>query len=92
MNIRRNVGRIAAGALAGSTLIAGLHAPAALADDANVVVTGGALAITTAPLAGDFTGVTLDGTAKTTTATFDDFQVSDGTGSGAGWNVTIGAT
>ena len=92
MNIRRNVGRIAVGALAGTTLLAGVFAPAALADDANVVVTGGSLAITTAPTAGDFSGVTLDGTAKTTTASLDNFQVNDARGSGAGWNVTVQAT
>jgi len=92
MKIRRNIRRIAVTAVAGSALVAGICTPAALADDTNVTVTGGSLAITTAPTAGDFPGVTLDGTAKTTTATFDNFQVNDSRGTGAGWNVTVQAT
>ncbi len=91
MSIRRNLRRLAITAVAGSALVAGVHGPA-FADDANVTVTGGSLAITTAPTAGDFAGVTLDGTAKTTTASFDNFEVNDARGSGAGWNVTVQAT
>lgn len=92
MSIRRNSTRIAFAAVAGSVLVAGLGAPAFAQDATTVAVTGGTLGITTAPLAGDFAGVTLDGTAKTTTTTFDNFQVNDARGNGAGWNVTIQAT
>ncbi|HUR18392.1 MAG TPA: WxL domain-containing protein [Acidimicrobiales bacterium] len=92
MSIHRNIRRIAVTAMVGTTLVAGIHAPSAFADDANVVVTGGSLGITTAPLAGNFAGVTLDGTAKTTTASFDNFEVNDARGSGDGWNVTVQAT
>lgn len=38
----------------------------------------------------DFASVTLDGTAKTTTATMSDFSITDT--AGAGWHVTVGAT
>jgi hypothetical protein len=38
----------------------------------------------------DFAPVTLDGTAKTTTATMSDFSVTDD--GGAGWHVTVQAT
>ncbi len=70
-----------------------LLAPAASAQDTtNVTVTGGSLAITAAPLVSDFTAVTLNGTAKTTSAALDDFEVNDARGTGAGWNVTVQAT
>lgn len=62
------------------------------ADDTNITVAAGSLTITTAPTAGNFSTVTLDGTAKQTTATLDDFEVNDSRGSGAGWHVTISAT
>ncbi len=38
----------------------------------------------------DFASVTLDGTAKTTTATLSDFSITDT--AGAGWHLTVGAT
>lgn len=90
-SLKRNIRRIAVTAVAGTTLLAGAHAPA-FANPADVVVTGGSLAITTAPLAGNFVGLTLNGTAQTTTASLDDFEVNDARGSGLGWNVTVQAT
>jgi len=36
--------------------------------------------------------VTLDGTAKSATATFDPFTVTDARGTGEGWNVSVEAT
>jgi hypothetical protein len=66
-------------------------APASAADDTNVTVTGGSLSMTN-PTVADFAGVTLDGTAKSTTATQDNFSVTDARGTGAGWNVTVQAT
>jgi hypothetical protein len=93
MSIRRTTTRVTVAAVAGTVLIAGLGAPAAIAADATgVTVTGGTLSITVDPVVGDFTGVTLDGTAKTTTATFAGFEVNDARGSGAGWNVTVQGT
>lgn len=91
MKIKRNIRRIAVTGVAG-VLIAGVYTPSAFAAETNVTVTGGSLAITAAPTAGDFTAVTLDGTAKTTTATFAGFEVNDPRGTGAGWNVTVQAT
>lgn len=57
----------------------------------NVVITGGLLAMSS-PTVGNFAGVTLDGTNKTTTAAATTFIVTDPTGTGAGWHVTAAAT
>ena len=92
MNTRRTFGRLAVTAVAATAMLAGSTTVAFAADTADVTVTGGSLAITVDPTVGDFTAVTLDGTAKTTTATFDGFEVNDARGSGAGWNVTVQAT
>lgn len=93
MSFRRSAARTAITAVAGSVLIVGLGAPAAFAADAtDVTVNGGSLGITVDPTAGNFGAVTLDGAAKTTTATFDGFEVNDARGTGAGWNVTVQAT
>jgi hypothetical protein len=70
----------------------GAVAPA-LADSGgtgSVTVTGGALSETNAGPATVGTGVTLDGTNKTSTFTLP-ITVSDLTGSGAGWHLLIGA-
>jgi hypothetical protein len=71
--------------------IAATSLPAFAADPTDVVVAAGGLAISTIAV-GDFAGVTLDGTAKTTTATMDGFNVNDARATGAGWNVTVQAT
>jgi hypothetical protein len=62
------------------------------AQASEVVVSGGTLGFSVAPSAGDFAAVTLDGTAKQTTGSLSAYEVSDGRGTGAGWNVTVGAT
>lgn len=78
--------------VAASVAIVGAAVPAAMASDpTNVAVSGGSLSITN-PAAGDFSSVTLDGSAKTTYASFADFDVTDSRGTGAGWNVTVQAT
>ncbi|MDO8735714.1 MAG: WxL domain-containing protein [Thermoleophilia bacterium] len=41
---------------------------------------------------GDFSGVTLSGSATTDTATMTPFTVTDARGTGAGWNVTVQAS
>lgn len=71
----------------------GVSASPALAatDDTNVTVTGGVLSITN-PVVANFTGVTLNGAAQTTTAAVGAFSVNDATGTGSGWNVTVQAS
>ena len=72
--------------------IAALAPTAQAAGDAtNVTVTAANLTLG-AIAVGDFAGVTLDGTVNSTTATMSAFDVNDSRGTGAGWNVTIGAT
>lgn len=83
--------KIAAIGAATAVLVGIVAGPASAADDTNVTVTGGTLSMT-AFTAGDFAGVTLDGTTKATTATVDAFSVTDATGTGAGWKLTAQAT
>ena len=72
--------------------LVGLVAPAAHAEDpTDVTVTAGSLAITS-PTVANFTAVTLNGAAQTTTAAMDAFSVSDLRGIGAGWNTTVQAS
>ena len=57
----------------------------------EVVLTGGSLTISV-PATINYSGVTLDGlVAKNSTASFN-FSVTDATGSGAGWKVTMSST
>ena len=68
-----------------------LTAAVASADSSTVTVSGGSLAesIANVPL----TGVTLDGTDKTTTNTSSNsWTAEDPTGTGAGWHLTITST
>jgi hypothetical protein len=57
----------------------------------TAVLTGGTLTLTT-PTVSDFTGVTLNGAAQTTTASLGTFTATDARGTGVGWNVTVQAT
>lgn len=75
-----------------SALVIGATAPVAhAADDTNITVAEANLTLGTIAI-GDFAGVTLDGTLNTSPATMSAFDVNDSRGTGAGWNVTIGAT
>ncbi len=67
--------------------------PAAFAgtDPTNISITGGELTATT-PTVADFAAVTLDGTAKPTTAAVGAWDVTDARGTGLGWNLTFQAT
>jgi hypothetical protein len=70
-------------------------APAGVAHaDTDVTVTGsGAAATITSPSFGaSFTGVTLDGTRKTTSTSVGDWSVTDARGTGQGWQVKVSAT
>lgn len=77
-----------AAAVVGATLLT-FAAPAAASE---VAVTGGSLAFTASPTAGNFSGATLNGVAQTVTAALVTFEVNDARGTGAGWNVTVQAT
>lgn len=90
----RGHGRLVGVALAFSALVVAAAAPTAqaqTADPTNVTVTASNLTLGAIAVA-DFTGVTLNGTVRSTTATMSAFDVTDARGTGAGWNVTIGAT
>lgn len=76
----------------GAVLLSALPQSAALAGTTDATVSGGVFEITATPTVGNFTPVTLDGTAKTTPATLGTFEVNDARGTGAGWNVTVSAT
>ena len=71
------------------TLVLGISA-VAYAESASVTVTGGSLAESVANVS--LTGVTLDGTDKTTTSTSNAWTAEDPTGMGTGWHLTIAAT
>jgi hypothetical protein len=74
----------------------GIRALGALAVAAGVLaitpqVFAQVLSMTVATVS-NFAPVTLDGTTKTTTATMDNFSVTDDRGTGEGWTVTVSAT
>jgi hypothetical protein len=58
-------------------------------DTTQFSVTPGSLAFTTAPDVPNLPALTLNGQAQTLNATMNNFGVTDPTGSGAGWNVTV---
>jgi hypothetical protein len=79
-------------AAAAATMFA-LTSPAYAVTSANDTtqfsVTGGTLSFTTTPDVPALPALTLDGQQQTLNATMGNFGVSDSTGSGAGWNVTV---
>lgn len=66
-----------------------LPSTARASDATDVSVSGGALALSPDTAVHDFVIVTLDGTARSTTAHMDAFTVTDARGTGAGWDVAI---
>lgn len=58
-------------------------------DTTQFAVTAGTLAFTTVPDAPNFPALTLNGQAQTLNAQMGNFGVSDSTGAGSGWNVTV---
>jgi hypothetical protein len=58
-------------------------------DNTSFSVTAGTLAFSTAPGMPGLTSVTLKGEAQTTNTTMSNFGVSDATGSGSGWKVSV---
>src|SRR4051812_49542837 len=81
---------LVAAATAVSMLAGGSSALAATSsDNSQFAVTAGTLSFTTVPDAPAFPALTLNGQAQTLNATMGNFGVSDSTGSGSGWNVTV---
>jgi hypothetical protein len=74
--------------------VAAALVPAGLAqaatDDSTVIVSGaGAVALTTAPLFGDFPGATLTGVNQDVTTSVANWKVTDATGAAPGWSANI---
>src|SRR3954451_13610159 len=81
---------VVAAAMAATLLATTSSAFAATSNDTTQFsVSGGTLAFTTAPDVPTLPALTLNGQAQTLNATMGNFGVSDATGSGAGWNVTV---
>ena len=81
---------VVAAALAATVLALTSPAYAATSNDTTQFsVTAGTLSFTTAPDVPNLPALTLNGQAQTLNATMANFGVSDGTGAGAGWNVTV---
>jgi len=77
--------------VASATVLALMATPAFAAADTGVAITGGTLSggeLGFTP----FSAVTLDGTAKTSTAVWTIANVIDPRGTGAGWNVSLTLT
>ncbi|GGA92906.1 WxL domain-containing protein [Ornithinibacillus halotolerans] len=87
------VGGIVVATMLGATLVApaGNLASAAEINESNVSITGQPLAMDSL-VVGTFNAVVLEGKIQSTTANIDSFNVTDPSGTGAGWNVTMHAT
>jgi hypothetical protein len=90
MRLGKATTALVAAASAASALALASPAFAATANDTTQFsVTAGTLSFTTAPDVPNLPALTLTGVAQTLNATMANFGVSDATGSGAGWNVTV---
>ncbi|MGJ7440983.1 WxL domain-containing protein [Aquipuribacter sp. MA13-6] len=81
--------------LAAAALVTTGAAPAladTVQDPSDVTVTAGTLEFSTDPTVGDFAPVTLNSESQDVDAAVGTFSVSDNTGSGAGWTVTVQAS
>lgn len=77
-------------AITASTLLVPAAAGAATqSDTTQFAVSGGSLSFTSAPDMPNMPAVTITGASQSTTAQMTNFTVTDATGSGAGWNVTV---
>ena len=83
--------RILVAAATAVSILAGTSSALAAtsSDTTQFAVTAGTLVFTTVPDAPNLPGLTLNGQQQTLNATMGNFGVSDATGSGAGWNVTV---
>lgn len=88
LSIRHRVTRLSA-SLGLTTLLAlGAAIPTFASGETGVTVSGGTLSGGAMTFA-NFTGVTLNGTQQTTTASWSIADISDARGSGAGWNQSL---
>jgi WxL domain surface cell wall-binding len=71
------------------TPLRALGAEQKVEDKAQLSVTAGALVFTTSPAMPTLTPVTLTGESQKTNTEMTNFGVSDATGSGSGWKVTV---
>jgi hypothetical protein len=84
--IRRGLGF----GLVAAVLALAIATPAQAANDTTQVsILPGVLTFTTSPNVPNLPTLTLDGSTQTATAQMNSFSVTDATGSGAGWNVTV---
>ncbi|QBP41962.1 WxL domain-containing protein [Paenisporosarcina antarctica] len=67
-------------------------ASASLATDSSTEITGTSLPTLSPVVTSSFNSITLDGKTQVVTAKINTFDVTDATGTGNGWNVTVSAT
>jgi hypothetical protein len=80
---------VLAAAVAAAALLASAPLVIAATDTTQFAVTAGTLTFTTAPDVPNLPTLTLNGSAQTLNATMANFAMSDATGSGLGWNVSV---
>jgi hypothetical protein len=80
---------VAAASVAASLAISAPALAATSTDTTQFSVTAGTLSFTTSPDAPNLPALTLNGQAQTLNAQMGNFGVSDATGTGSGWNVTV---
>ena len=86
-SIKKVFATVSAVAIIGTAFVGGQSAFAA----SSTGITGDPLTWS-APTVGNFANVKLNGKVQTTNATIDNFTVTDASGTGAGWNVTVKAS
>jgi putative surface cell wall-binding protein len=89
MTLARTLRMILATSLAGSALLVSAPLASAATDTTQFAVTAGTLAFGTAPDVPNLPGLTLNGQTQTLNATMNSFSMSDATGNGSGWNVSV---
>ena len=89
MILARTLRTILAMSLAGSALLVAAPSAAAATDTTQFAVTAGTLAFGTAPDVPNLPALTLNGQTQTLNATMNSFSMSDATGNGSGWNVSV---
>jgi hypothetical protein len=80
---------VLAAAVAAAALLASAPLVIAATDTTQFAVTAGTLTFTAAPDVPNLPNLTLNGSAQTLNAQMANFAMSDATGSGLGWNVSV---